>query len=377
MERNYRRRKKETALLFATNGLAFNAELMPVGFALQIPHFGGISASWKEKISGNIILNEGFADLIFNGLNSKYIDSIISDIPGELIGLSDTTLPFSQYFNGSKLQFSWIRDFNISYGRKIVDVNLITVYGGIGINILKGNAITDISYENGKASGFAAFSPIFGIDYSDLTNPDIQLKHGLSPVGKGFAVDIGGTISIKDRIYAGISVTNLGSMTWDGNVVSLNDGILDSIQNFIGVDAANIYTDLKDLINAGGLFNWTPEPEIKQALPAELRVGGAIRVSKMFEFGIDVIQPFNKNPGSMQNTTIAGIVNFTPINAIKISSGFVGGGIADAQIPLGIAFSVTPEQAWQVSIGTDDIISLVRQNRPTISLSVSLLRFRM
>jgi hypothetical protein len=55
----------------------------------------------------------------------------------------------------------------------------------------------------------------------------------------------------------------------------------------------------------------------------------------------------------------------------------LGGGIVDIDIPVGIAFSFTPEQAWQLAVGTGDIISLVKQDKPTVSLSVSLLRFRM
>lgn len=369
--------KKETAELFAEDGLSFDNEIMPFGAALQIPKVGGFSFTYKEKLSGDAVLNPAFADLVFNGLNSQYIDSVISKIPGYLIGVPDTALPFSEYFNGSSLQFSWTRNLNISYGRKIVDVAGLIIYGGVGVNFLSGNAITDISYDNNTATGFAAFSPIFGIDYANITDPNVGLSHDLSPVGKGFAVDFGGTVSFEDRIFAGISVTNLGSMKWNGNLVSLNDGIMDSIVNFVGVDAADIYSDLKSLLNAGGLFNWTPESEIKQTLPSQLRIGGAIVLSKKLELGLDIIQPFNKNPGSVQNTMVEGIVNFSPIKAIKISSGFIGGGTVNVDIPLGVAFSFTPEQAWQLSVGTNDIVSIITQDKPTISLSISLMRFRM
>jgi hypothetical protein len=113
-------------------------------------------------------------------------------------------------------------------------------------------------------------------------------------------------------------------MKWTGNLVQLNDGIFDSLINFIGVDAADIYSDIQTLLNADGLFAWSPVSEIKQTLPAELRIGGSIRFTEQVEAGIDFIQPFNKNPGSSQRTTLAGIINFSPVKAIKISSGFIG-----------------------------------------------------
>lgn len=369
--------KLTIAQLFAEDGLSFNNELMPVGIAIQIPEIGGFSFTWKEKISGDAVLNPAFADLVFNGVNSKYIDSVIIDAQGFLTGYTDTLLPYSEYFNGSSLQFSWTRNFNISYGRKIIELDGITIYGGGGINFIQGNAVTDISYTENSASGFAAYSSVFDIDYAALTNPSLDLNGNLYPVGRGFAIDLGGTISIKDKILAGISVTNMGSMKWNGNLVSLNDGIFDSVVNFIGVNSADIYSDIASLINAGGLFNWSEQSEIKQSLPAQLRIGGAISPVDRLEIGVDIIQPLNKNPGSIQSTLFAGLVSFTPVEWIKLTSGFAGGGIANLDIPFGVSFSFTPQQAWQLSIGTRDIVSFFRQDTPTLSLSISLLRFRM
>ncbi|MBX7107170.1 MAG: hypothetical protein K1X61_00850 [Chitinophagales bacterium] len=369
--------KKSIAQSFAEDGLSFKSEMMPVGFAIQIPKVGGFSFTWKEKLSGDAVLNTAFADLVFNGIHSSYIDSIIYDASGYLIGITDTLLPYSKYFDGSSMQFSWTRNFNISYGRMLFELEGIKIYGGAGINFLLGNAITDISYGENVAEGFAAYSSVFDIDFANITNPQIDLKGNLYPVGRGYAVDFGGTVSIKDKIFAGISVTNMGSMKWKGNLVSLNDGILDSVVNFAGVNSADIYSDIADLLNAGGLFSWTPESEITQSLPALLRIGGALRPLSQLEIGVDLIQPLNKSPGSIQNTELAALVSFNPVKAVKLTTGFMGGGIANFDIPLGISFSFTPEQAWQISLGTRDIISIFKQNTPTLSLSVSLLRFSM
>lgn len=369
--------KISIAQLFAENGLTFNNEMMPLGIAVQIPKIGGFSFTWKEKLSGDAVLNPAFADLVFNGINSKYIDTIVTDAQGFLTGFTDTLLPYSQYFNGSSMQFSWTRNFNISYGRKIIETENVSLYGGVGINFLQGNAITDINYLDNTASGFAAFSSVFDIDYADITNPSLDLKGDLTPVGNGFAMDFGVTLSIRNRIYVGLSATNLGSMSWKGNLVSLNDGILDSVVNFFGVNSADIYSDLPNLLNAGGLFNWSPATTIKQTLPAQLRIGGAIAIVDNVELAVDLVQPLNSNPGSIQTTLLAGLVSFTPADWIKLTSGFAGGGIANLDIPFGVSFSFTPEQAWQLSVGTRDIVSFFKQDTPTLSLSVSLLRFRM
>jgi hypothetical protein len=370
--------KKEIALLFAEDGVSFNSEIMPAGIAVQIPQVGGFSFTWKERVNGNSILNPAFADLVFNGLNSTYIDTIISEAGSSYLGLTDSTQLFSELFDGSSFQFSWIREFNLSYGRKLLETDDFNIYGGAGIKFLRGNGVTDISYNNsGGAAGYAAFSPVFGIDYSDITHPSVELNGDLSPVGKGFGIDVGATASYKNQFFAGISITDIGSMKWEGNLVKLNDGIFDSLINFTGIDEAAIYSELQSLLNANGLFDWSEQAEIKQSLASQLRIGGSVRIKEKVEVGLDIIQPFNKQPGSMQRTTFAAMVNVIPIHAIKISTGLIGGGITDANIPLGISFSFLPEHAWQLSLGTNDIISLLTQKSPTLSLSVSLLRFRM
>jgi hypothetical protein len=70
------------AQLFAEEGLTYDYYMMPAGLAFQAPKFGGLSFTWKEKLTGNAILNPAFADLVFKGLNSTYIDSIVYDAFG-------------------------------------------------------------------------------------------------------------------------------------------------------------------------------------------------------------------------------------------------------------------------------------------------------
>jgi hypothetical protein len=100
-----------------------------------------------------------------------------------------------------------------------------------------------------------------------------------------------------------------------------------------------------------------------------------MHLTKKIDLGFDIIQPLNQAPGTISQTAYAGLVNISLMKNLKLSTGFMGGGISDFDIPAGISFSLTPDQLWQISIGTSDIISWVRQDRPTISLNVSLLRF--
>ena len=78
-------------------------------------------------------------------------------------------------------------------------------------------------------SAFSSISPIFPIDYggADSLNPSVKVQPEGSfmpkPVGSGFGVDLGLSFIIADKVKIGLAYTNIGSMTWNGNVYSIND----------------------------------------------------------------------------------------------------------------------------------------------------------
>ncbi|MCY7409343.1 MAG: DUF5723 family protein [Chitinophagales bacterium] len=368
--------KVEVARQFLENGNSFTAELMPVNFVIQFPKLGGFGFSWRERISGSAIFSEPLADIVFNGINSKYIDTIITDIVGNQIGIFSDTINPLDLFNGSSIQYNWLREYNLTYGRKIIGhVGGINVYAGGSIKFLQSNAFADVSFNNETISGFAAFSKVFDIDYANFTDPASQLAGRLTPIGRGMGYDAGVTVSYRDKFFAAASVVDIGSIKYTGNLVTIDGAISDSMINYIGVNAADIFTDFSSIFNADGLFKYLPSGEMKIPLATQLRIGGAWKVAKKLDVGFDVIQSLNDQPGSALNTQYAAIANFSPINNIKITGGLSGGGFSDFDVPAGISFSFFPEQIWQLSIGTSDLISIVKQDRPTISLNISILRF--
>jgi hypothetical protein len=146
--------------------------------------------------------------------------------------------------------------------------------------------------------------------------------------------------------------------------VTVTDALSDSLVNFIGINAATIFSDIEFLYNAQGLFEYLPASEKKVSLPTQLRIGGGVHLTKNIDIGLDIIQPLNKVPGSVSTTAYAALFSILPIDNIRISTGFRGGGFTDFDIPAGISFSFLPYQIWQISIGTGDIISWIKQDRP-------------
>jgi hypothetical protein len=367
--------KTEITRNFLETGNSFSGEVMPVAIVVQFPKLGGFGFSWRERMTGSVKFSEPLADLVFNGINSKYIDTIVYDVLGQALGILNDSVNVGDLFNGSSLQYNWFREYNLTFGRKLAGNESVSAYLGGGIKFLQSNAIADISFNADTISGFAAFSPLFKINYNHLLDSTAQLSGRLSPVGKGFGIDIGTTIAVKNRFFAAVSITDIGSIKYKGNLVTVTDAFKDSLFKFIGINEANIFTSMDDIFNAEGLFQYLPSGEKTVTLPTQLHLGLGLRASNKFDFAFDVIQPLNKEPGNLPQTEYAGLVNFVPVKAIKLSGGFVGGGYTNFDIPAGISFSFFPEQIWQLSVGTGDILSLIKENKPTISFTVSLLRF--
>jgi len=366
--------KVSIAELFLESGNSFSAEVDPVNFAIQFPKLGGFGFSWRERFSGEAQFTQPLADLVFNGIHSQYIDTIIIDVIGQQIGLLGD-YDAGSLFNGSSIKFSWLREFNLSYGRQLIGNDFLKIYLGGSVKFLQSNATADISFNADTISGFAAFSKLFNIDYANFTDPGVSLAGRFTPVGKGMGFDLGTTVSLGQKFFAAFSVTDIGSIKYTGNLVTINDAVKDSLINFFGINIATIFSDLDTLFNAKGFFHYLPAGEQKVNLPTQMRIGAAMHLTKQIDIGVDLIQPFNDVPGTIGKTSFAGLFNFSPSKNFKLSTGFVGGGISDFNIPVGISFSLVPDQLWQMSIGTGDIISWVKQNRPTISISLSLLRF--
>ena len=360
---------------FLETGNSFTGELMPAALVLQFPKVGGFGFTWRERMNGNAKFSHPLADIVFNGLNSPYIDTVVIDVLGQAVGTLTDSASAANLFNGSTFQYNWLREYNLSFGRKIIGTRLLSIYLGGSVKFMQNNAITDITFEADTITGFAAFSKLFDINYGNLTDPNTQLAGRLTPIGKGMGFDVGTTVSVGGKIFGAVSVTDIGSIKYKGNLVTVDDALKDSLINFIGINEADIFSDMDAIFNAEGLFNYLPASERTVSLPTQLRIGAGWHATQKFDFAFDLIQPLNKLAGNLPKTQYAALVNFSPIKGIKLSGGFTGGGFSDFNIPFGISFSFFPEQIWQISIGTGNILSILGQNNPTISLNLSLFRF--
>ena len=366
----------DAAIAFASKGLNGGAEIQPFAVSVQFPKVGGFAFNWKNKMSSTIQLNPMMADLVFKGINSSYYDSIVMDNMGNQIGILDSALSYSDALNGTKVKFDWYHELDFSYGRKIISTDHIKLYGGATLKYIVGLGIVDVAFENGGASGYSATSPYLKVEYGDVNIQNPVIGHGIKQVGKGMGFDFGTTISIYDKLKIGASILDIGKITWTGNSMTLQDGFMDSLANFSGWNSFDFTDNLGEVFDATGLLSWTTGTDHIVTLPTRIRVGASISPIKKLTVAIDAIQPFNKVPGNLTKTYFAIGADWAFTPGFRVNTGIVGGGETDLDVPFGLSFGVGPIKTYQFGIATGDILSLFKQNKPTLSFAIEFVRLQ-
>jgi len=71
--------RNEAIKEFTYHPTAINIEVMPLGFAVQLPKVGGFGFTWRERVGASYSFNQDLADIIYHGIHSTYFDTIITD----------------------------------------------------------------------------------------------------------------------------------------------------------------------------------------------------------------------------------------------------------------------------------------------------------
>ncbi len=384
---------------FTGSDFAFNFDNNIISFAYQSQKFGGIAISIRTRASWNSNFSAQFSELLFNGNQSSYFDSLVytngidtnvvantgtyADSSGQVLtGIASVPLNISQLLDGTYLRLSWNREYNIGYGRQIVnlDSNLI-VYAGVGAKYIQGIAYFDLSSDNGNLQMISAMSPGFDINYglAALNNPSAVAGTAQdffkSSVGQGWGFDVGTHVLLFKRLHLAASVTNIGQMTYNANVYETVDTLIVNYSN-VGLQDMNITNSVPNLLEDGGLLKLKGREAYTVQLPGTFRMGASLDVGKIARVGIDMVAPFNQVPGSFNGFAwgIGGDVRLAK-GLIHLSTGFTGGGGYDTQMPIGVNF-VLKEGAYEFGIASRDAITFFSENKPTLSAAMGFARFR-
>ena len=197
--------KVQAAKDFTESGFAANIDLTWLAFSAQpSDKFGGLSFGIRERFQWYSKLNETLSEILFLGYKADYFTDLIlangdtilnsANLPDDTLamikkGISMIPRLFSQIIADSRLSMSWYREYNLSYGKKILSNDKFSLYGGFGLKYISGMAIMDIRTDQGSLETFSAITPAFGINYGD------SVSRGACPSGIGKYLDSRGNRS--------------------------------------------------------------------------------------------------------------------------------------------------------------------------------------
>lgn len=374
--------KEDAAAFFTDKRLMGIGSVMPVGFSYQDEKIGGIGFNVRQRFYWNSVLNDNSSTYLFLGFNDiDYFDSLEYNNDGEQIaGYSTDPGIASLIYKGTQQNMTTYIEYNLGYGRNVLDKSDVKLYVGVNLKYLVGYGMTQYYQDDdGYLVGYSALSPVFNVEFSEPTPSQVD-GDGYQKVGSGFGVDIGATVEIKEKLRISAAVNDFGSINWDGNVYSANDGSVWKIETG-GLDNYNIFEQGQLIVTD----NKPDEPEAwrgleaqKFELPLHMRAGASYRFNEMIEVGVDGYIPFkDKIPGSYEKGVFGFGARYDPARWVQISIGMVTGGEFGTNVPLGFTFYPIKQDknTWEIGFSTRDMLSYFKKSNPTVSLAFGFLRF--
>ncbi len=357
--------KQQAAVEMANKGYALNVNETLLGLSLQLPGIGGFGFAIKAVGSDYVHLNGIGADLTYNGSNAAYFTSGAAKTNPE---------PLDQLFDGSKIYTDIHTEYDFSYGRQLYHTDDVKVYGGLGIKFVESYGMIDIESKNGVLTAFTAFAPNFNVDYGTGLSPAPDTTGGLTPIGSGVGFDFGGSVIIKDKIKIGISIDDIGSITYTGNIYSAPDAVLKSTISSGLAYFAN-YKNLNALVGGEGIFKLQSGAKTQTiSMPTNFRLGASYEVLKSLVLGVDFMAPLADVPGSLAAPQFGLGAQLKLANFIKLSAGLSVGGNTGFNIPLGVSFA-PGNGTYEFGVATRDILYLASSSNPNASVLLGFLRF--
>lgn len=387
--------KIEAGRALTASDLTLNADIMLIGGAVNTSVVGNFafSVNLSNQFYGN--LKGHAADQLFTGYIDPYfdqwvvqnpdggIDTIANQGPDSdrladvIIGLASNPLSASELYRGTTIRALSTIEYNLGYGYTAHETEDLKFSVGAGLKYIQGLYVLDVNIDDdGNLDAFTASTPALDIDYGsgELTNPSAISGSALKTVGSGFGFDLGLNLELEHRFRIGLSVVDIGFLTFDGNVYTASDTAVFDTET-IGIDSYNIFGDLDAFVGDEGLFQWAGEEERNVTLPTQMRLGFGYFPINWLRFGLDVAMPLNDNPGNPDQMSLAAGMDLLPVPAVRISAGAATGANYGFRVPVGLNF-ILGGGGWEMGVATRDVLYAFRDDRPNLSAAFGFLRYR-
>jgi hypothetical protein len=314
-----------------TNGLGhgvLDVEGRLLGVAVSLGGFGTAALTMTDRVAGSVAVPKEYLEFLFYG-NS----------------------PGSRYdFGGSEASVAWTREYALSYARPLPAIPVLqSWYGGISLKLVHGLSYAGI--DRFKAS--LATSPVGVLDGTidvltrraglDPTAEDFgqMVTPFPSPAGTGFGVDLGISGNLDEMIRVGISITDLGSISWQKELRETVAAGTVHLENPFGKGER----DSLDQVLKGESRQGTP---FTTRLPATLRLGASVELHRLPWFqrvfsgeltvAADYTQGLTHAPGGTVVPRGSLGLEYRPWEFLPLRTGISFGGTDGVSVAFGLGF---------------------------------------
>lgn len=385
---------------FAGSNIIINANYNWFGASFQSEKFGGVAISIQENYQWDSKFGQQTSDILFNGKFASIFDSLtvvfgsdtttianrdnISNdtLRNTIAGSFASPVTISKLTEGTRIVGQWTRNYNLGYGRKLFGKDsTFVVYGGIGGRFIQAVAMFDFESDGSSLRMNSAVSPSFNIDYASYATSGGSYsgtnQSGFPPksIGNGYGLDFSLSTIIFNKITVAAAVNNIGKITYNKNVYSVQDTLIGSY-SLDGFDDNNVTQALNSLLENGGVLRLEGQEKVVVSNPATFRFGASYKVNRFLNFGFDVVAPFDReSPGSIANPVYAFGGEVRPVKWLALSIGYFGGGVYKNNIPVGINF-ILGKGTYEFGISSRDALSFFLDDSNSVSMAMGILRFR-
>ena len=347
--------KQNLNSLFENGGLVYtNASINLFSATYNVnERIGAFAVSMKDFIEGEFRFPHGITDLLLNGnqINQTY------------------------NINDAEVKSWWIREYSISYARKLLNLygrKSDKIFAGISLKYVNGffylrnkgiNSYLQTG-DNSQINVYANNSIIGGCsndlvqkNSSDSVNQSVKAGPFPSPAGTGFGMDIGVNASINKVWNISLAVTDIGKINWKENTTLLSYtgqySVTDLSQSNVFDSLKSKFTESRD---STGSFVTN--------LPTALRLGASYyfnfnssRFPGTLLLAFDYNQGLNEEPGNSLKPRVSFGTEWKPMDWIPyIRTGFSFGGLLGFHWGFGLGINAG---FLEFNIGTLDLQSLV------------------
>jgi hypothetical protein len=287
-------------------------------------------------------------------------------------------------FSGTEANGQWLREYALHYGRALpsfvphskisagISLKLVHGFAYGAVEDFSGSILTDTNSVLTAAGKYSARRSAIDT-FNDSTGGNYILFP--APAGVGFGFDMGATAQIGGAFTVGLSVIDIGSISWSRNAREYND---DESVTVTGISEQAQRDSITDSFKSIG----HPVASFSTPLPTALRFGFAVGVDQLpfmnatpgtLTVELDYIQGLNTQAGNTTSPKFALGVEYHPLGWLPLRTGLAVSGNENVHWALGGGLNFS---SFDLEAGTEDIIAFLAPDHMSVASFALGMRIR-